>query len=1314
MQTRFGFFVEHVIFAALLLTPAAITAQVTGNTFQQPASSQESASAQQNAAQDSQAVSQSGVFPVFAVTMNFNGSLVDGTEVPSKSANSGVDDSFQRAWEAMKSGGFNAILFKVELKDPQAAARVANLCIWAKANNVGLIPVLANASTGNAAATFPASVLSLLRGGAGQQSDAYTQLFYFQLESPFNVPIPTANMNLAESQKTLLRAVDSLRNAESHALQGTGVQATPIIVNASFDYELIQQGAIVGVPLDAAAEQRALESLKKSLLPLANAANVDAINVAWFPRSITSGDEGHFVALLREIEAALPGKKVLLDTGFSTAFNSGDQQTQFMTIALTNVAGFRANDGADGPFLGVTVSQAVGNSSADVHAPAGADLTKWNWNEKARQLAQMWSHGGQSAELTWWLEKVRAGRALLGNDMVASPGLQAIQQFSATVAQVSQSMAPAGAGADGQPVSSSAATPAATDASANASSAPAADAQSSGASSPSFFQQLLQNVIQQVTTQLTDTLVTKLTNKLTNSSTAQAPADATQNGGASYSANSSTPQPGSSSAGILLSPQDVTVDTATAATGQPVHITARLHNGSTDQDISGLTVQLVDSANPTSTSQVTQAGVAVPRSGVVPVQLTWTAAQSAAPPTLLVQVLDFGGSQVASAPVPAITLSNANPNANLAAASGNAGANAAAVTNATAADSNAGSQNAGNQPGQSGDSGNAGTNGANSGSQGAQGPLRLGFSSTQSGILATPVQPQIVFFGPVTTIRQNPPLSLQVTNPAGTLMRSAQAQLVVDGKPGQVQPLGPFLPNQTRSATFDGSAVPAGAQNIKVVVTTAEGGSATATASPAASHVQAVAPGVSAARAGVVQTGLPVRSGLPTAYHIGTVTIAPVVAPALTPVSSGHVSATPSTPVVPATQIAAPRSNVAPNPTGTATTITSPSPSNPAKIATVVPTVRANPAGHSTSVITPPTSSAQPANPASVRTIVPPAPSNHAGTATTAAAPSSARSTAVRTIAPQPSPGANPAGVKTIVPPTRSNQTAIATVTPLGNSSQPTGAKTVLPQGGTRANQTGTTTTVLPPNSALAGVKTASPSANPAGVKTIVPPTRSNQTAIATVTPLGNSSQPTRAKTVLPQGGTRANQTGTTTTVLPPNSALASGKTVVAPGPSGGNQSGTVTTILPPRSSGQMAAVRTATQQAGTTQAGSATTVLPPGRSLPGTAQLGRQGPYLDLSISAGDIHFRPAAAGQPLTCTALIRNLGTVGAQSASVVFMLNADGRTLSSRPSVFTIAAGGSFLASWTTAMPAAQSVQLAVQVTATGDINAANNQAAIRLH
>jgi hypothetical protein len=1221
MQKAFRVFLACTVCAVLFLIPVSLLAQASSGL---PADA-----GQQAPPQDTQAVSQTGVLPQLAVQMNFDSMQVDGAAVPSSSANSGVDDTFQRAWEALRPGGFSTILFKVDLKDPQAAARVANLCIWAKANNVALIPVLANAAGSDGAASFPGAVISLLRGGDGQQFAAYTQIAYFQIEDPINIPLATAGRNPAETQKKLLAVVDSLRNAESQALQGTGVQATPIIVSASFDYELIQQGAIAGVPLDAAAEQKAQAAFKKTLLPIASAANVDAINVTWFPRSITAGDEGHFVGLLQNLESGVPGKKLLLDTGFSTAFNSGDQQSQFMTLTLTNLAGFRASDGADSRFQGITISQAFDTSSGKAQTlPAGAsDPSQWDWNEKARQLAQMWSQGKKSAELTWWLEKVRAGRALLntsgGTDMVATPGLQAIQQFSGAVAQVSQNITPEAIPSAGQTTPSTpdaTGAPAAADPSqvpdpsaANGALSPSTGSQAAGPSTPGFYSQMLQTLVQQVTTQLTNAMVTKLTNKLTSSSSSQSqyPGYGAQNGapsyapppdaGANYSANSqysTTPgaSPPSSGAGMIsLGPEDVTLDSANPAPGQTVQITAQLHNGA-PQDVYGLTVQLLDSGNPGS-PQASQSGITVPPSGVFPVQLTWTAGQpTGTSSTLLVQVLDASGTPVASAGVPTITV---------------AAANGGTMSNTAPNDPNSGSSNTAGQTGQNGTPGNSAANG---------GATANGFSP--AGTLTAVVQPQIVYFGPVVTAGPKPSLSLQVTNPAATLVRSAQAQLFVDGKPGPVQTLGPLLPSQTRSATFNNATVPAGTHSVKVVVTTTDGASATATASPAAlpgsSHsANSTQPQQTGARSGV-----PVRTGLASGFRIGTVTTVPV-------------SATPL----------AGRASVGLARAGTAAPVAS-------------TTGSLNPAGYQsrpTSTI----ASLNPVNSPAAATSNPVAGSSQTGNAI---APGTRipRQPTVQTILPPGSSPTNQVGtVSTVLPPTGSSQT--------------TGVRTALPQVPVRANPTGNVTTVLPPASA---------SPTP-GVRTALPPRTSapsQATTVATVLPLGGSSTGLAARTVVPPG-------------------------------SGTTQTTTVATVLPPRPGPGTVAPST-----GMTQTGTATTVLP-GRGLPGqpaTANSTNGRAYLDLSVTSAEIRFRPAAPGQPTTFTAVVHNLGTAPAQNASVVFMLNADGRIMTSRPSVFNIAAGGSFLASWTTPIPAGQSVQLAVQVTANGDTNPANNQAVIRLH
>jgi hypothetical protein len=270
------------------LFPISLRAQLTPNPTQASATVPQPNGAYQSPPQSFQAVSQTGLLPLFAVDMQFDPSWVDGDDFPSKSAkynHSGVNDTFQQAWDALKPGGFNTIRFPVEPTDSHAAARLANLCIWAKTNNVSLIPILKGTSTTkdkllapNDANTFLSAVVSRLRAGDAQQLAAYTQISYFQIEDAMNHLGLYPKVNPEAAQQVLLNTSDALRKAETLALQGTGVQPTPIMISASFDYELIRQGAIAGVALDPPAEQKAQASLKQFLAPFATSANIDAIS----------------------------------------------------------------------------------------------------------------------------------------------------------------------------------------------------------------------------------------------------------------------------------------------------------------------------------------------------------------------------------------------------------------------------------------------------------------------------------------------------------------------------------------------------------------------------------------------------------------------------------------------------------------------------------------------------------------------------------------------------------------------------------------------------------------------------------------------------------------------------------------------------------------------------------------------------------------------------------------------------------------------------------------------------------------------------
>jgi hypothetical protein len=487
-----------------------------------------------NDAQATPPAIQADLLPVFALDLNFDPSWIDGADVPSKSArysNNGVNDAFQKAWETLKPAGFKTIRFKVDLRDAHSATRLANLCLWAKVNNVTLIPVLEYSATGSHLTDFPAAFVSRLRAGDAQQFAAYSQVLYFQLGSAINVGGLHPEIKPGEAQKTLLLAIDSLRNAEVKALQGSDVPPSPIMVSASFDYELIQQGANVGAALDPSDEQKAHASLKQFLEPLAANANLDAVNVEWFPGSISPGDVDRFAILLRELETAVAGKQVLLTTGFSSAFNPADQQTQFLALATTNLWNFHLADGGDSShFLGVVFEQGLKENKSDAAPPAGSgDPSQWNWAEKTSQLARMLSGGKSSAELKWWMSKVRGNMALLapqsdasgGTDFVPLPAFQAFQQISTALAQARENIAatPAPGVSRGKKRGKKAA--------AYNDGMPAAPVtQVSGSASPSPYQQLLMTLVQQATTQLTTALITKATTPSRSKIWAQDPAAA--------------------------------------------------------------------------------------------------------------------------------------------------------------------------------------------------------------------------------------------------------------------------------------------------------------------------------------------------------------------------------------------------------------------------------------------------------------------------------------------------------------------------------------------------------------------------------------------------------------------------------------------------------------------------------------------------------------------------------------------------------------------------------------------------------------------
>lgn len=1291
MARRIRTYIEWLVLMLFSVVAGGIPAQVAAGAVPQTARNLETSAVPQNP-QTAQAISQTGLLPVFAVEMNFDPSWVDGDNVPSKSPNyahSGVNDSFQSAWDLLKPGGFNAIRFTLDATDPHSASRLANLCIWAKANNVLLIPVLESESTGNPGSTLLTSLISTLRSGDGTNPATYTQIAYFQIGKSFNIAGAHSKRSV-DAQKTLLSSADALRSSELQALQGTTVQATPIMVGVSFDYELVQQGAIAGVALDPAVEQKAQAALANDLAPFAADANIDAVNVAWFPGSISSGDQGHFGALLRTLQAAIPQKQVVLTTGYSTAFNPPAQQSQFLTVTLTNLWDFRlSSGGASSTFVGVILAQALQGAKANLLAPAGtSDPSQWNWSEKAKALAQMWTAGKAPDDLKWWLGKTEANMGLLssqpgssgGTNFLPLPALQTLQQISTTVAQAAQNITPPVSGAVtptlNNPVAAAinpgaaamsnpgVAIPAAT----SLATYPATGANvamSAAPSAPSPYQQMLITLIQQVTPQITGALITKMTGSPTAGVQPQYPGYPAQNAGSAVPApgfgiNSSTYQPGALAApaapgpvpslvpagSISLGPQDVTVDAANAIPGQTVHVTAQIHNLNPSQDVSGLTVQLVDPMNPAGSAQNAQTGILVPHSGTMPVQFAWVAGQTSGNPQLSVQVIDPTGTPLASAGVPLISIMNAagassglvagspagispsslapgstslNPPTGIVPATSPSGIVPPLTTNpiplgvATAGNSlpppSTGGTSVGTTPSDTSTSSSTGST-TTTGSNTTTGAGTTSVTQTSagsgsqpaSGTQSTAVAPHIAYFGPVSVRGQPATFLVQAVNPSPSAMSSVQAQIYVDGIAGQLVQFGPMLPQQSRSVIFDQASVSANSQTVTVVVTTTDtGASTTASAAAHSKNSQKPNPDPSV----VTAKRVPVRSGIPASSSAG------VSSPGGGDSGSGVAPpAAPPSPLPPAVQAASSSQTRAAGQPGGKNLSNQPVP----PVQSTVSASPSQPGAGSPALSTPPTSQT-------------------AGGSQPTGASSNQTST------PTPSTGS-----------VRTNQTdgggSTSTAIPGGQNSTATSVRNLR-----------TPPTVQPASTGSAN----SPTAGAPGTST---------------SPMGT------VRTIQPSGNPQANQTPRT--IQPPGSGQ----------------------VSQPTASGQASNSGAPVQMARTIQpSGRTPLAVPPARG--GQA-------YLDLSVSPSDIRIGPASQPGQVNINVLIHNVGTVGANGASVIFRLMGGGRQIAAYgPVSFNIQASGTYGANWMTPVPPGQALQVVVSVSAVGDVNPANNQAVFNL-
>ncbi|HSB12188.1 MAG TPA: CARDB domain-containing protein [Blastocatellia bacterium] len=737
-----------------------------------------------------QAVSQTGLLPVYGVDFNFDSSWVDGSKFPSQSAqfaNSGVNNSFQQVWDGLRPSGFNIVRFQIDVRDGATAAnRLVNLCVWAKQNGVKLIPVLLGADRGKFpgkdfpqnVASFIAATLTALRSGDGQSLAAYSQILAYQIEDQVNhagLHQPFYPQNVAP---LVAQVAAQIRQTEQSGLKGTEMNATPLLVNVSFDFELILKQAIAGATMTDDAYAQAYDRLKQMLLAIAATPEIDVLDVQWLAGSMGAGSPEKFAPLLRSLASDVPGKQFIFTTGFSTAFRSGEDQKNFFALTSVNLADYRASAGMDSPFLGVILREALKGKERNAAPPkpqTASEMAHWNWAAKAYEMIDTWSTKKPSADMIWWQRKVEGNLGLFtvqsdgagSPSIAAGPGQETLQQFASAVSEsstASGSVIP-GAGAGTDPV----AVPTQPYIPPGATGNPPAGEPSLTGPPPGdpSFKRLAKEKAQQGMATLMDRVIERLGAKL-GGAPGSIPGGPIGPGADSSRTSSALPTPPT----ISVSSGDVLIAPASPRAGESVAFNITLRNAG-GPDATGLVVAVVDETGSLLGTETQLTDVVVAAGATQIVALNWTPGEAKTYQSSLIVLDSTLTNQLASLSLPPLVVSGAPARV----------------------------------PGALSTSGAIRAGGISPVVAGAIMPL--GLPQVRSISVGTG--------GEAIKAGASSPITVSLSNPYGRPLANVTATLVVDGRPVASKPLGTLLPKQDRSILFPGIVFAhSGAQQLRV------------------------------------------------------------------------------------------------------------------------------------------------------------------------------------------------------------------------------------------------------------------------------------------------------------------------------------------------------------------------------------------------------------------------------------------------------------------------------------------------------------------
>jgi hypothetical protein len=377
-------------------------------------------------------VSTIGMLPIHGVSVDLDALPTPGKDKDKPKNNDEMIAALQSLWDSyLKGAGFNVISFTADVNDlgERGAGRLARLCTWAKQNNVRIAPTLIGAPEGkplptdypNKAASFVGKVIATL-GAEGAPS--YAQIMLYQLERPLNHPASHGPMEASAAAATLKATAEAVRAAEQAGLAQAGIQASPLLVRASFDYELIKRGAIVNTPMSDDTYGEAYAALRDYLVAVFGSAPVEAVAIEWFPGSLTSEGVSRMPDLMLKLQADLPGKLLVMNTGYSSAAGSDTSQAKFYALAFNNLVDLRARQGVESPFTGILWRNALDSGAGTVKRMTPEEIANEDWSQRAAELNRMWTDPKADAKDTRnWLATVQSGFGMLSRANESSQGL---------------------------------------------------------------------------------------------------------------------------------------------------------------------------------------------------------------------------------------------------------------------------------------------------------------------------------------------------------------------------------------------------------------------------------------------------------------------------------------------------------------------------------------------------------------------------------------------------------------------------------------------------------------------------------------------------------------------------------------------------------------------------------------------------------------------------------------------------------------------------------------------------------------------------